>query len=342
MERSGDPKVVIPDVVDEATAAFDEKGQHILDTVYGVESNKHDHRFLTAILNSDLLSAFLNRSGTDLRGGYFRMKTAYLNPFPVPDIEYFGEQDGIPEEIASDVEALASGDSERDSYTDSGKKSQYQTICKAVELRTNYTKRLAELNLNILDYLGRYDPGEALGNLSGYQPPEGVSDSILSHTSETRENLRIGEVETRKEGDSVVVLASARYKPEDEDKFETDQWGYTETDLKPAIKFVGLDKNTAAIIEEFVPVAVDEAGGFADFRETATKTNSLIDRLEALTIPDPRSIESDLDRYLDTKEQAEELEARIQRVDTITRSALFDLYGLTQDEIDQIDQSLND
>jgi hypothetical protein len=270
------------------------------------------------------------------------MKTAYLNPFPVPDIEYFGGQDGIPEQIASDVESLASSDSQRDSYTDRGKKSQYQTICKAVELRTNYTKRLTELNLNILDYLGRYDPGEALRNLSGYQPPEGVSDSILSHTSETRENLRIGEVETRKEGDSVVVLASARYKPEDEDKFETDQWGYTETDLKPAIKFIGLDKNTAAIIEEFVPVAVNKAGGFADFRETATKTNSLIDRLEALTIPDPRSIESDLDRYLDTKEQAEELEARIQRVDTITRSALFDLYGLTQDEIDQIDQSLND
>jgi hypothetical protein len=342
MERSGDPKVVIPDVVDEATAAFDEKGQHILDTIYGVESNKHDHRFLTAILNSDLLSAFLNHSGTDLRGGYFRMKTAYLNPFPVPDIEYFGEQEEIPEEIASNIEGLALGDSEHESYTDSGEKSQYQTICKAVELRTDYTKQLSELNLNILDYLGRYDSGEALGDLSGYQPPSGISDSILSHTSETKENLRIGKVEARKDGNSVVVLASARYKPEDEDEFETDQWGYTETELKPAIKFIGLDDTTTALIQEFVPVAVDEAGGFAGFRETATKTNSLIDRLEALTLPDPSSIESDLDRYLDTKKQAEELEARIQRVDTITRSALFDLYSLTQDEIDQIDQSLND
>ncbi len=342
MERSGDPKVVIPDVVDEATAAFDEKGQHILDTVYGVESNKHDHRFLTAILNSDLLSAFLNHSGTDLRGGYFRMKTAYLNPFPVPDIEYFGEQDEIPEEIGSNIEAHASGESENRLSTDNEDKLQYQIICKAIELRTDYTKRLSELNLNILDYLGKYGSGEALGDLSGYQPPGGVSDSILYHTSETKENLRIGKVETRKEGSSVIVLASARYKPEDEDEFETDQWGYTETDLKPAIKFIGLDETTAAIIQEFVPVAVDEAGGFAGFRETATKTNSLIDRLEALTIPDPHSIESDLNRYLNTKEQAEELEARIQRVDALTRRVLFDLYGLTENEIDQIDQSLND
>jgi hypothetical protein len=342
MERAGDPKVAIPDVVDEATAAYDERGQHIVDTVYGVESNQYDHRFLTAILNSDLLSAFLNHSGTDLRGGYFRMKTAYLNPFPVPDIESFGEIEKIPENIESRVEAFATGEVLSDSFTQGDKKEKYQTICKAINLRTKYTMQLSNLNLNILDYLGQYDSGEALGNISGYQPPEGVSGSVLSQTSEEKENLRIGNVQIREDGNSVVVLVSARYKPENEDEFETDQWGYTETDLKPAIRFVALDETTTALIQEFVPVAVEEAGGFASFRETATKTNSLIDRLEALTIPDSRSIENDLDRYLNTKNQAEELESKIQRVDTITRNVLFDLYELTEDEIDLIEQSLND
>jgi len=78
---------------------------------------------------------------------------------------------------------------------------------------------------------------------------------------------------------------SARYKPDDEDAYETDQWGYTETDLEPALQITDLTPTEADLIEAFVPVAVDEAGGFAGFRETATKTNSLVDRLRKLTLP---------------------------------------------------------
>ena len=38
-------------------------------------------------------------------------------------------------------------------------------------------------------------------------------------------------------------------------------------------KGANLTAAEADLIEAFAPVAVDEAGGFADFRETATKTN---------------------------------------------------------------------
>lgn len=48
---------------------------------------------------------------------------------------------------------------------------------------------------------------------------------------------------------------------------------HTETEFLPALEISDLTETEADLIEAFVPVAVDEAGGFANFRETATKTN---------------------------------------------------------------------
>jgi hypothetical protein len=48
---------------------------------------------LTAILNSSVMTWFLKTTGTNLRGGYFRMKTAYINPFPIPNINFITESD---------------------------------------------------------------------------------------------------------------------------------------------------------------------------------------------------------------------------------------------------------
>jgi len=62
--------------------------------------------------------------------------------------------------------------------------------------------------------------------------------------------------------------------PKEEEEFETDQWGYTETDYKEVFTLADLTKEEAALIEAFVPVAVEEADGFAGFRDNATKTNS--------------------------------------------------------------------
>ena len=50
-------------------------------------------------------------------------------------------------------------------------------------------------------------------------------------------------------------------------------------------RITDLSETEADLTEVSVPVAVEEAGGFAGFRESATKTNSLIDRLETLALP---------------------------------------------------------
>ena len=48
---------------------------------------KESHKFYLSILNSKLLWFYLKNTGIILGGGYFRFKTNYLNPFPIPKID---------------------------------------------------------------------------------------------------------------------------------------------------------------------------------------------------------------------------------------------------------------
>lgn len=92
---------------------------------------------------------------------------------------------------------------------------------------------------------------------------------------------------------------------------------------------------------EFVPVAVDEAGGFANFREKATKTNSVVDRLEDLTLPKLDDVEQGLEKFIENKEEAEELEEEIQETDEQIDAIVFDLYDLSEEEVETVLDSLD-
>lgn len=95
-------------------------------------------------------------------------------------------------------------------------------------------------------------------------------------------------------------------------------------------------------MESFVPVAVDEAGGFAGFRETATKTNSLVDRLRKLTLPALSDVEEGLASYRETKARAEELEAKIEKTDELIDEIVYELYGLTDEEIEIVEEAVGE
>jgi type II restriction/modification system DNA methylase subunit YeeA len=92
----------------------------------------------------------------------------------------------------------------------------------------------------------------------------------------------------------------------------------------------------------FVPVAADEAGGFTDFRETAPKTNSLVDRLRKLTLPAVDDVQAGLESYTETVERAEELEAKIKRTDDLIDEIVYELYGLTDEEIEIVEETVAD
>jgi uncharacterized protein YdhG (YjbR/CyaY superfamily) len=145
----------------------------------------------------------------------------------------------------------------------------------------------------------------------------------------------------RESESTVEILLTARFKPEDED-IQTDQWGYTETEPLPALRITDLEPIEADLIEAFVPVAVDKADGFAGFRENATKTNSLIDRLRKLTLPKVADVRDGLESYQETKARAEELEEEIEETDALIDEIVYELYGLSEEEIEIVEDSVGE
>lgn len=69
---------------------YDEKGEfYHPSTIYSFIKNEKfavDEKFYLGILNSKVMWFFLKNTGTELGGGYFRFKTNYLKPFPLPEI----------------------------------------------------------------------------------------------------------------------------------------------------------------------------------------------------------------------------------------------------------------
>lgn len=58
-------------------------------TIYSFVKNPRfevDEKYYLGILNSKVMWFFLKNTGTELAGGYFRFKTNYLKPFPLPEI----------------------------------------------------------------------------------------------------------------------------------------------------------------------------------------------------------------------------------------------------------------
>jgi len=79
-----------------------------------------------------------------------------------------------------------------------------------------------------------------------------------------------------------------------------------------------------------------------DLWETATKTNSLVDRLRKLTLPDVDDVRAGLKSYTETVERAEELAAKIERTDNLINEIVYELYGLTDEEIEIVEETVAD
>ncbi|PHQ40087.1 restriction endonuclease [Halorubrum persicum] len=300
------PKIVYPDISKECSFAMDTSGYYMVNTCYFVPSDSYA---LLAVLNSTPVNWYYQFVTSEYRGGYQRSFTHAIKGLPVPT-SLADEQDEDVEELADLAEELTESRQTRES-----------------------------LNLDLLDYIRPYDDGRKLADIGIYQPPEGVAESIIAETTETRDSLRVGSVSVTENGSDVVISLSARYKPEDEEEFETDRWGYTETELIPAMEFVGLDDRTRSLLAEFVEYAVSEGDGFANFRDNATSTTSLVDRLEELTLPAIDDIEDDLERYLDRKEHAEKLDVKISDLDSQIDNKVYELFNLDEADIQIIEEA---
>ena len=83
-------KIVTPETSLGGNMTLDELGYYHNTQVYTLEKKVDvifDEKFLLSILNSALFWYYLQSTGAVLRGGYFRFKTKYLEPFPLPKVE---------------------------------------------------------------------------------------------------------------------------------------------------------------------------------------------------------------------------------------------------------------
>jgi len=79
-------KILVPAIVNKAKAAWDAVGLHVIDSVYFVRRKKQSNiadGYVLALLNSNLLTYFLMKTSSNLRGGYFSMKPGYVDRFPL-------------------------------------------------------------------------------------------------------------------------------------------------------------------------------------------------------------------------------------------------------------------
>lgn len=101
-------KILVPVIVNHAKAMWDSVGLHVIDSVYVVKRMRHSdisEKYVLGILNSHLLTYFLMKTSSNLRGGYFSMKPGYVNPFPLK-VDFSKEEQGIYEQIIQNVDRI--------------------------------------------------------------------------------------------------------------------------------------------------------------------------------------------------------------------------------------------
>jgi hypothetical protein len=82
-----EPKLVVPDVAQGGRALIDRRAAMVLDSAYALRplpGAPVTLALLLAVFNSRVVGLWLRETGVPLRGGYVRLKTAYLEPLPLP------------------------------------------------------------------------------------------------------------------------------------------------------------------------------------------------------------------------------------------------------------------
>lgn len=314
------------------------------------EDTPYDIEYILGLLNSNLLDMYFNWIFDE-----YEVKPSHLNKIPIKELEINGTTDtdisNIKKKYQDYISSEISPQEVIQSFENKNDQQKHDILAFFAKTIGKNKTELKDMNLNLLDYLGNYSDGNTLSNIGLTQPSRGAGDSILQSTTENYPSLRVGKVSINRESDTKVeIQLTARYKPTELGKEESgpvddrepDQWGYVETDPIGAIRITDLTKIEADLIEAFVPVAVDKAGGFADFRDTATKTNSLLDRLKVMTLPKVNDIVDDLEGYIEVKDRADNLENKIEKTDELIDKSVYNLYELTDDEIKIVESAITD
>jgi len=320
------PKLLIRFLSEKIIVAIDDTGLASTNLVYHIQCDSIG--YFCGLLSSKLLSFWYMTAFQTEEELYPHVQKSHLNALPIKT---------PPSEPCVDdgtLDRLRTGDDRASLFTEIPDERLKNCMPALVDMAKAAIEKREKISLSLLDYLGNYADGPLLPDVGEFRPS---GSTILHSTAEDYDRLRVGTVQTERAGRSVIIMLTARYKPVEKEAFELDQWGYTETEPIEAFTLTNLTEMEALLVEAFLPAAVAKAGGFAGFRETATKRNSLVDRLKAITLPDPNDVADDLRRFADAKARAEDLDATLVESEGLLNQIVYHLYELTDDEIEVVE-----
>jgi hypothetical protein len=319
---------------DTLIAAVDQHERYTVDSLLCV-SPKNDAAqmdLLTLLLNSSLLRELYD-SITQENGRVFsQVKPQNVKKLALPPSDEMSLNQAYTVEVDEQMPEPI------DSVSD---------LPQVYSVRESLSAERHSLNLNLFDYLGIPKdglPDSLAGNtLADLQmPAAGVADTPLTKTTEDLDSLRVEDVSFEKDSGRLVMTVDISYKIDDDDTRETDRWDRLveeEFETYEGMTFVEISEIEEVLLREFVPVAVDKAGGFANFRQNATKTNSPLERLKDLTLPDINEVQTGLEQYIEVRERADRLGEKIEETDQLIDEIAYDLYELTDEEINIIESA---
>ncbi|MGO9273049.1 MAG: Eco57I restriction-modification methylase domain-containing protein [Terriglobia bacterium] len=85
------PKILVPDIADRASFAFDQAGDYAFTSGYGItlkETVVESPKYILGLLNSRALDRHLKNVSTPLRGGFFRYFTQFVEQLPIRTIDF--------------------------------------------------------------------------------------------------------------------------------------------------------------------------------------------------------------------------------------------------------------
>jgi hypothetical protein len=90
LELMSSPKILVPDIAAHSSFAFDQAGEFAFTSGYGITLKAdapESPAYLLGLLNSRLLDFYLKQISTTMRGGYFRYFTQFLEQLPIKRID---------------------------------------------------------------------------------------------------------------------------------------------------------------------------------------------------------------------------------------------------------------
>ncbi|MEH2323711.1 MAG: N-6 DNA methylase [Nostoc sp.] len=90
------PKILVPDIANRASFAWDEKGDYAFTSGYGIilKNNVQESiKYILGLLNSKVLDFYLKNISTTIRGGFFRYFTQFIEQLPIRLIDFSNSQE---------------------------------------------------------------------------------------------------------------------------------------------------------------------------------------------------------------------------------------------------------